>query len=647
MTTYLHQINSPEDLKQFSAEELPLVVDELRQFILETISKTGGHLGAAMGVVEIAVALHYVFDSPSDRIVWDVGHQGHAHKILTGRRDRFHTIKQEGGLSGFLKRSESEHDIFGAGHASTSVSAALGILEALRLKDDRGKVVAVIGDGGLTGGMAFEALNNAGALKRDLIVVLNDNGMSISPNVGGLSEWFSRKLTGDHGTRWRRRVRTMLGAFDHLGQDAIKVFEHLLDATKHVLVSPGLMFEGMGFEYVGPINGHDCRSLVQSFVNAKKLGKPVVVHAITEKGKGCPGVDEDHERKHAISPVGKKKAPGKPAPPTYTQVFGNTVCQLAAEDPRIVAITAAMTQGTGLVEFSKKYPGRFYDVGIAEQHAVTFAAGLAAEGFRPFCTIYSTFLQRAFDQIIHDVCLQKLPVIFCLDRGGIVGADGPTHHGVFDLSYLRLVPHMAILAPKNEQELREMMVTALRCDVPVAIRYPRGSGRGVALADPPAELPWGKAEVVHEEGHDLLIAAVGPHVYTATDALEALAKIGVKATVINARFVKPLDTPLFVDHLRRASAVITLEENAIFGGFGSAILELCAENNIHVPTRCIGVPDRFVDHGNVPNLQGTCGLSVDGILAAYVELRPPPTVISIPPHHVAPPKSKSLPLQKQ
>ena len=626
----LSQIDNPSDLKKLKVGQLPQVSEELRSFILDTISKTGGHLGASMGAVEIAVALHYVFNSPEDRIVWDVGHQAHAHKILTGRRDRFHTIKQDGGLSGFLKRTESEHDIFGAGHASTSVSAALGILEALRLKDDRGKVVAIIGDGGLTGGMAFEALNNAGAMKRDLIVVLNDNGMSISPNVGGLSEWFSRKLTGDHGTRWRRRVRTMLGAFDHVGQDAIKVLEHLLDTTKHVFLSPGLLFEGMGYEYVGPIDGHSTDALVKSFQNAMRLGKPVVIHAMTEKGKGCPGVDDDVERKHAISPVktGGEKSK-KPKAPSYTSVFGKTICDLAAEDPRIVAITAAMPQGTGLVEFAKRYPGRFYDVGIAEQHAVTFAAGLAAEGFRPFCTIYSTFLQRAFDQIVHDVCLQKLPVIFCMDRSGIVGADGPTHHGVFDLSYLRLIPNMSIMAPKDEAELRDMMVTALHSDGPVAIRYPRGAGVGVSLDPPPLEIPWGKGEVLHAVGDDLLILAVGPHAHTAMAAVPALEAQGVKSTVINTRFIKPLDEALLVKHLSKARSVITIEENAMKAGFGSSILELCAEKQITPAIRCLAIPDNFVGHGNVARLQDECNLSVRGILDAYKELQPDGNVLSL------------------
>lgn len=632
---YLDKIDSPADLRQLPLEALPEVAEELRQFILEKISRIGGHLGAALGTVELSVALHYAFESPTDRIIWDVGHQAHGHKVLTGRRDRFHTLKQEGGLSGFLKRSESEHDIFGAGHASTSISAALGIREGLRLKDAPGKVVALIGDGGLTGGMAFEALNHVGALKRDMIVVLNDNGMSISPNVGAMSEWLSRKLVGQPMTRWRRRVRHVLEAFDDHGQDAIRVIEHLLDATKAAVVGPGALFEGLGFEYVGPIDGHDVIVLVETFRNARDLERPVLIHAMTSKGKGCPGVEDDIERKHAVSPFdlesGKSLSPSKAgggAPP-YTDVFGETLCELARSDPRIVAITAAMAQGTGLVPFAEEFPSRFYDVGIAEQHGVTFAAGLAVEGFRPVAAIYSTFLQRAIDQVEHDVCLQHLPVVFCLDRAGLVGPDGATHHGVFDISYLRMIPDLALMAPKNEDELRHLLLTAINSGKPVAMRYPRGNGVGVPLDGPPRELPWGKGEVVRSEGHDLLLLAIGPHVYTALQAAEELAREGVAATVINARFIKPLDEELLVEHIGRARAVITVEENALAGGFGSAVLELCEQRGLSPLVRRIGVPDRFIGHGNVTKLQAQCGLSVQGIVAAYRQL------VATPARHLA------------
>lgn len=631
---YLDKIDSPADLRQLPLEALPEVAEELRQFILEKISRIGGHLGAALGTVELSVALHYAFESPTDRIIWDVGHQAHGHKVLTGRRDRFHTLKQEGGLSGFLKRSESEHDIFGAGHASTSISAALGVREGLRLQGAPGKVVALIGDGGLTGGMAFEALNHVGALKRDMIVVLNDNGMSISPNVGAMSEWLSRKLVGQPMTRWRRRVRHVLEAFDGHGQDAIRVIEHLLDATKAAVVGPGALFEGLGFEYVGPIDGHDVVVLVETFRNARELERPVLIHAMTSKGKGCPGVDDDIERKHAVSPFdlesGKSLSPSKSGgAPAYTDVFGETLRELARADPRIVAITAAMAQGTGLVPFAEEFPNRFYDVGIAEQHGVTFAAGLAVEGFRPVAAIYSTFLQRAIDQVEHDVCLQHLPVVFCLDRAGLVGPDGPTHHGVFDISYLRMIPDLTLMAPKDEDELRHLLLTAINSGKPVALRYPRGNGIGVPLDGPPRELPWGKGEIVRAEGHDLLLLAVGPQVYLARQAAEALAREGVASTVINARFIKPLDEELLVEHISKARAVITVEENALAGGFGSAVLELCEQRGLNPLVRRIGIPDRFIGHGNVAKLQAQCGLSVEGIVATYRQL------VAAPGRHLA------------
>jgi 1-deoxy-D-xylulose-5-phosphate synthase len=634
---YLPKIDSPADLRRLALEELPGVSAELRSFILEEIDKIGGHLGAALGAVELTVALHYVFESPTDRVIWDVGHQAHGHKILTGRRDRFHTLKQEGGLSGFLKRSESEHDIFGAGHASTSISAAVGVREGLRLRGEPGKVVAVIGDGGLTGGMAFEALNAAGALKRDLIVVLNDNGMSISPNVGALSEWFSRKLVGQQMTRWRRRVRSFLELFNGAGEDAIRMAEHMMDMTKGVMLSPGVLFEGMGFEYVGPIDGHDVQVLVDTFRDARQLDKPVLVHAVTSKGKGCPGVDEDVERKHAISPgalSGSRKSSSSAAAkkaPSYTQVFGKTLCELGRSDPRVVAITAAMPQGTGLIPFAEEFPGRFYDVGIAEQHAVTFAAGLAVEGFRPVAAIYSTFLQRAYDQVMHDVCLQGLPVVFCLDRGGLVGADGPTHHGVFDLSYMRNIPNIALMAPKDENELRHMLLTAIRSGKPVGLRYPRGAGVGVSLEGEPELLPWGKGEVVEQDGTDVLFIATGPSVYTAKEALAQLAEQEIRGTVINARFIKPLDEALLVEHIERASAVITVEENALPGGFGSAILELCQEHGLRPNIHRAGIPDRFIPHGNVSTLHADCGIDVNGLVQAYHAISKPRRHLTIAP----------------
>ncbi|PID39248.1 MAG: 1-deoxy-D-xylulose-5-phosphate synthase [Proteobacteria bacterium] len=626
--TLLHRIDTPADLRRLSIAELPQVSDELRQFILEKISRIGGHLGAALGVVELTVALHYVFESPTDRIIWDVGHQAHGHKILTGRRDLFHTVKQEGGLSGFLKRSESPHDIFGAGHASTSISAALGVREALRLKAERGKTVAVIGDGGLTGGMAFEALNAAGALGHELIIVVNDNGMSISPNVGALSEWFSRKLVGQPMTRWRRRVRSFLEAFEGVGDDAIRFIEHMMDASKALMLTPGLLFEGLGFEYLGPIDGHDLSGMVNAFRDARQVGKPVVVHTCTTKGKGAPGVDEDRERKHAVTPFdlrsGKSLKTSKPSPPTYTEVFGRTLCELAATDPRVVAITAAMSDGTGLNAFAERFPSRFYDVGIAEQHAVTFAAGLAVEGFRPVAAIYSTFLQRAFDQILHDVCLQNLPVIFCMDRAGLVGADGPTHHGVFDIGYMRMIPNLALLAPRDEDMLRHMLETARRCGRPVGIRYPRGAGRGVDIEGPLREIPWGRGEVLREagEGSPLLLAA-GPLAHDALDAAERLAREGVEVTVIDPRFLKPLDEELLLPRLAAAPWTLTLEENVLAGGFGTAILELCEAHELRPLVKRLGIGDHFVGHGDPGRLRERSGLDMASIAATALRLARP------------------------
>ncbi|MCA9664477.1 MAG: 1-deoxy-D-xylulose-5-phosphate synthase [Myxococcales bacterium] len=586
IVAHLPSIEGPHDLRRLDLGELAEVARELRELILETILRNGGHLGAAMGAVELTIAAHYCFESPRDRIVWDVGHQGHAHKILTGRRDTFDSIKREGGLSGFLKRSESEHDIFGAGHASTSISAALGVREGMRLAQASGSVVAIIGDGALTGGMAFEALNNAGALARDLIVVLNDNGMSISPNVGAVSE-------------------------------------------------PRALFESMGFAYLGPVDGHDIAALVRAFEQAKTFDTPVVVHALTRKGEGVPDVDADPQRFHVVPPAraaatsSAAAADTPPSAPTYTQIFAETLCDAAARDPRVVAITAAMPHGTGLYSFQQRFPGRFYDVGIAEQHAVTFAAGLAVEGFRPVVAIYSTFLQRAFDQVMHDVCLQRLPVTICMDRAGIVGADGPTHHGVFDIGYLRMLPELALLAPKDEDELRHMLLTAIECGRPVALRWPRGSGVGARLEGPACALPWGGAELLRESGDDLLVIAAGPLVYEALAACEALATRGVGSTVINARFIKPLDEALLCEHIARANVVLTLEDNALAGGFGSAVLELCETRGLRPKLRRLGIPDRFVPHGDVASLRRQCGLDRASIIERYGELCTSARVVSL------------------
>ncbi|MCB9555671.1 MAG: 1-deoxy-D-xylulose-5-phosphate synthase [Deltaproteobacteria bacterium] len=638
---YIEGIDSPQDLRRLPRSALGQVASELRQLILETINRNGGHLGAAMGAVELAIAVHYVFDSPYDRIIWDVGHQAHAHKILTGRRQRFHTIKRDGGLSGFLKRSESPHDIFGAGHASTSLSAATGIREALRLKDASNKVVALIGDGGLTGGMAFEALNHAGALKRDLIVILNDNGMSISPNVGALSEWFSRKLTGESMTRWRRRIRQLLGA---LNDDAVRMVEQLLDRTKQMVATPGVLFEGLGFEYIGPIDGHDLETLIDTLTDARRLNRAVVVHCKTRKGEGIPGADHDLERYHGVQPYELQAPPHSEATESFqtsrtrqritlsseatsfTSVFGQTICQLAAADPRVVAITAAMTQGTGLVEFSRRFPERFYDVGIAEAHAVTFAAGMACEGFRPVCAIYSTFLQRAFDQVIHDVCLQELPVTFCIDRAGLVGADGPTHHGVFDICYLRTIPNLALIAPRSLDQLPSLLAAAIDRGEPVAIRWPKGAP--AATLPRAAELPWGQAEVLFESGPELLLIASGTMVPEALAAANQLSeRIGV--TLIDPRFLKPLDADTLCPRLARASAIVTVEEGVLAGGLGSAVLELCETNDLRPRVRRLGIADTFVDHGDIARLRGRFGLNRQGIVAAYESIAAEGQIFSI------------------
>lgn len=623
---HLNKINSPADLRRLSLNELSVVAEDVRELILKTISERGGHLGAALGTVELTIALHYIFDSPADKIIWDIGHQAHAHKILTDRRDRFHTIKQEGGISGFTNRSESPHDIFGAGHSSTSISAALGIREALRLKDDPGKVIAIIGDAALTGGMAFEALNNTGALRRDLIVVLNDNAMSISPTVGALSEWLSRKLTGGLMTRWRRKVRTVLDAFDNIGQDAIRFIERAMETTK-VLLTPGILFEGLGFEYVGPIDGHDIPALIDTFQDVKRVGQPILVHVVTTKGKGYAPAELEASRFHGIGPFDLETGldvAQKPKPPTYTSIFGQTLTDLASQDPRLVGITAAMLDGTGLDIMANRFPGRVYDVGIAEQHAVTFAAGMACEGFRPVVAVYSSFLQRAFDQIVHDVCLQNLPVIFCMDRAGLVGEDGPTHHGVFDPAFLRIIPNMAVMAPRDENELRHMLATAIQCNTPVAIRYPRGAGVGVPLEGKPTPLPWGKAEVMLDQGHDLLLIALGPTAHAALDAARQLSEEHhVECTVINARFIKPLDEDLLVPAIEKAKAIITIEDSCLCGGFGSAILELCEQYHLRPMIHRLGIPDRWIPQGSIMNQHRTCHLDANNIIAAYQKLISP------------------------
>ncbi len=618
MSCLLKNIDSPQDLKKLSQDELTDLAKEIRKTIVTTVSEKGGHLAPSLGVVELTLALHYCFDSPKDKIIWDVGHQSYAHKLITGRRDRFSTLRQQDGISGFPKRAESEHDILDTGHSSTSISAALGITTAISLQEKEGKVVAVIGDGSMTAGMAFEALNNAGHLRKDLIVVLNDNEMSISPNVGALSSFLSRKLTSRLATKLKRDLESFLKRSE-VGENIWQVLKKSEDSLKSLL-TPGMLFEALQFEYVGPIPGHHIDTLIETFENVKNVPGPVLVHVLTKKGKGYGPAEKHPDLFHGLGPfdikTGKPKKPSVPKPPSYTEIFGQTVVRLAKEDPKIVGITAAMPAGTGLKALQEAMPDRFFDVGIAEQHAVTFAAGMALEGMKPIVAIYSTFLQRAFDQIIHDVCLTNLPVVFALDRGGLVGDDGPTHHGVFDLSYLRMIPNMVVMAPKDENELQHMLFTAVKHDGPAAVRYPRGNGIGVSLDWQLKELEIGKAEVL-KEGEDVAIWAIGHHVHTALLAAEELESQGIKAAVINARFVKPLDKPLLKDMAKACKFIVTIEENALMGGFGSAVLEALSEADISgVKVKRLGLPDRFIEHGSQQLLRKQVGLDVDSVVSA-------------------------------
>jgi 1-deoxy-D-xylulose-5-phosphate synthase len=626
MGKLLDRIESPLDVKRLREEDLPRVCEEIRSEIVATCAKNGGHLGSSLGAVELIVALHYVYASPLDRLVFDVGHQAYAHKLLTGRRDRFRTIRTEGGLAGFPERHESEHDAFGLGHASTAVSAALGMVEGRRLNAEEGKVVALVGDGALTGGIAFEGLNQAGYLGRNMLVVLNDNEMSISPNVGALSEWFTKKFASRTFNHWRRTVKEILQQVPK-GGDAIKVIRHAINATK-ALVSPGILFEGLGFQYVGPVDGHDVVKLVETFRKVQACDGPVLVHAITTKGKGYQPAETDlATRGHGLSffdvATGKSLAK-KPAVKSYTDLFADALCEQMEKDRRVVAITAAMLEGTGLMRCKQRFPDRTYDVGIAEQHAVTFAAGLACEGLRPVCAIYSTFLQRAYDQIIHDVALQKLPVTFALDRGGLVGADGKTHQGAFDLAYLRCVPNMVVMAPSDENEMRHMLATALAHEGPAAFRFPRGSGQGVQLDATPGALPLGRGRVVRQGGPrpDVAILSAGTPLAAALAAASALASEGLSVAVADMRFVKPLDEELACSLAASARCLVTVEEAALAGGFGAAVLEALERHGVlgAAAVRRLGLPDEFVTHGDAAKQRKQMGLDADGIAAAARDL---------------------------
>ncbi len=619
----LDEIQSPEDLRALPAADVPRVAEELRAEIVDVVSRTGGHLASSLGAVELITVLHYVFETPEDKLVLDVGHQGYPHKLLTGRRDRFETIGTAGGIAKFLRRSESPFDHFGAGHAGTSISAALGIARAIQHRGGDGIAIALIGDGGMTAGMAFEAMNHAGHLDQsNLVVVLNDNEMSISPNVGALSSYLSRKLSSPMARRVKGWAREFLRS---MPADALHWAQKAEESLK-VFISPGLFFEALGFRYIGPVEGHKVETLLETFRNVRAMVKngegPILVHAVTAKGYGYEPAEQDPFRYHGVGSFEVETGtfkPSKPGPPKYQNVFADALIELAREDERIVGITAAMADGTGLDRFAKVFPERFYDVGIAEQHAVTFAAGLATEGMKPVAAIYSTFLQRAYDQVVHDVCLQSLDVTFALDRAGLVGADGATHQGFYDIAYLRTLPNMVVMAPKDENELRHMLRSAIEHPGPVALRFPRGNGLGVPLDPEIKSLPLGVSELLRD-GDDVLLLALGPLAHTALDAAAELAGEGISAAVLNARFVKPLDADRIVDLCRRCRALVSIEEASGMGGFGGAVLEALADAGVLLPSRRLAIPDRLIEHGDPGVLRQAIGLDAGGIARSAREL---------------------------
>ncbi|GAC1302486.1 MAG: 1-deoxy-D-xylulose-5-phosphate synthase [Steroidobacteraceae bacterium] len=612
----LETIATPADLRRLPMSRLTDVADELRRFLIQSVSTRGGHFAAGLGTVELTIALHYVYDTPYDRLVWDVGHQAYPHKVLTGRRDQLHTIKQDRGLAPFPSRAESEYDTFGVGHSSTSISAALGMAVAAAQRGEKRRAVAIIGDGALTAGMAFEALNHAGSLPTDLLIVLNDNDMSISENVGALSNYLARALSGRMYSHLRESGKKVLRQMPTVWELARRSEEHLKG-----MVLPGTLFEEMGFNYIGPVNGHDVKALVGTLRNLQKLRGPQFLHVATRKGKGYAPAEADPIKWHGPGPfdpasgtIFKEASAG----PTYSQIFGKWLCDMAERDPNVVGITPAMREGSGLVEFSKRFPERYYDVAIAEQHAVTFAAGLAAEGFKPVVAIYSTFLQRAYDQLIHDVALQNLPVIFAIDRAGLVGSDGATHQGSYDLTFLRCIPNMVIMAPADENECRQMLYTATTLSSPSAVRYPRGTGPGAAVAAEMTALPVGRAQLRREGRSGLAILAFGALVESARKIAERL-----DATLVNMRFVKPLDEKLVMALAARHRAIITIEENAIIGGAGAGVGELLACGGVGLPLLHIGIPDRFIEHGSRDSCLAAAGLDLAGLTASVERWWPP------------------------
>lgn len=615
MSNLLDKINSPADLKNFSVSELAGLAKELREFVITTISHTGGHLAPSLGVVELTLVLHYLFDSPRDKIVWDVGHQAYVHKILTGRKDRFSTIRQYHGISGFPKIAESEYDSFGTGHASTSISSALGMACARDLAGEDYNVIVVIGDGALTGGLAFEGLNNAGASGKKIIVIVNDNAMSISKNVGAFSKYLTTLITMQSYNKLKREIWGITGKLSILGRKIRNIVGRVDEGLKSIVV-PGLLFERLGFRYFGPVDGHDISRLIRVLRLVKSLNGPIMVHVVTRKGKGYEPAEKNASIFHGLGAFDKEtgKTAKKSSIPSYNKVFGMSLTEFGEDNKKIVGITAAMSIGTGLIHFADKFPDRFFDVGIAEGHAVTFAAGLAAQGYKPVVALYSSFLQRAYDSVIHDVALQKLPVVFAIDRAGLVGDDGPTHHGVFDLSYLRVVPNLIVMAPKDEFELKRMLYTALKYEKgPIALRYPRGSGVGVPLDAPIKELEIGKGEVV-ANGKDAVIIAVGTVVYNALKAREILLEENIDVQVVNARFIKPLDEELLNNQFEKFNLIVTVEDNAIQGGFGSAVSELLLQgDHDDVVLHKIGIPDEFIEQGSISQLYQQVGLDADSI----------------------------------
>ena len=617
----LKTIDSPDDIRNLDIQSLEILAENIRERIITTVATNGGHLAPCLGVVELTLALHYVFDTPKDKLIWDVGHQCYTHKLLTGRRKDFHTLRQYQGISGFPKRSESEYDVVETGHSSTSISYSLGMAAAKDLNNDTGKVIAIIGDGSMTAGLAFEGLNHAGDLDKDLIVILNDNEMSISPNVGAMSSFLSRKLTSKTMRRLKDHVEERLKALSSVGENILTVLRKSEESLKGFF-TPGMLFEALKFEYIGPIPGHELEGLIETLQNVRDNSHgPVLIHVLTTKGQGYEPAETNPGDYHGVGPF--DITTGKPypssGPVSYTSVFGKTLCRIAETDNRVTAITAAMPAGTGLMDFSKQFPDRFFDVGIAEQHAVTFAAGLAMEGMRPVVTVYSTFMQRALDQVIHDVCLPDLPVTFALDRGGVVGDDGPTHHGVFDLSFLRFIPNLTVMAPKDENELQHMLYTSINEKGPCAIRYPRGKGENVAMDDELSSLPIGKAELLRQ-GHDVLLLPVGNRVYPALEAAVGLAKLGIEAAVINPRFIKPLDNELIGKWAKSCGRVVTIEDNVKQGGFGSAVLQMLHDIPLILPVRILGYGNKFIDQAPQEILWKNAGIDAAGIISGALEV---------------------------